>query len=309
MDEYDIVVVGAGPAGSAAAIYAKRYGMKVVVFESGSIGGQLSWAAEIENYPGFSKISGMDYAESIRKHLVHLGIPVEIDEVKSINKSGSGFDVWLSSGRVVHALGVILATGSSHKHLGIPGEEAFFGRGVSYCATCDGYFFKGRTVAVVGGGNTALTYALYLESIASKVYLIHRRNEFRAEKAVVERVLSSSKIEPQLGYIPVSLEGDNVLRRIKIRSTSTSDERVLDVDGVFIAVGEEPNNALAKQLGIPVSEKGFIQVDDRQATPAQGVYAAGDVTGRGWAQAINAAAQGMTAGIECSIYVQGLKKA
>ncbi|MEM3364134.1 MAG: FAD-dependent oxidoreductase [Candidatus Micrarchaeia archaeon] len=307
MKEYDIVVVGAGPAGSAAAIYAKRYGMNVVVFESGAIGGQLSWATEIENYPGFSKISGMDYAESIRKHLEHLNIPVEIDTVKSVKKSDKWFEVELSSGVMVRSLGLILATGSSHRHLGIPGEEAFTGRGVSYCATCDGYFFKGRTVAVIGGGNTALTYALYLESIASKVYLVHRRNEFRAEKAVVDKVLSSNKIELQLGYTPVSFEGDTVLRRIRLKGTSGSDERVLDVDGVFIAVGEDPNNTLAKQLGIPISEKGFVQVDDKQATTVPGVYVAGDLTGKGWAQAINAAAQGMTAGIECSIYVQGLK--
>lgn len=307
MEEYDIVVIGAGPAGASAAIYAKRYGMNVLVVDSGTIGGQLSWATLVENYPGFPSITGMEYAEQIKKHLDHLKIEVRMDTVNRIRKNNDRFELELSSGTTLSALGVILATGSSHRHLNIPGEEAFTGRGVSYCVTCDGYFFKGRTVAVIGGGNTALTYALYLSDIASKTYLIHRRDSFRAEPAVVERVISNPRIEKILGYIPVALEGANVLKSIKLERVGDKSPLTLNVDGVFVAVGEEPNSALAKEVGAHLSEKGHIETDDKQATSIPGLYAAGDVTGKGWAQAINAAAQGMTAGIECSIYVQNLK--
>lgn len=307
MEEYEIIVVGAGPAGSAAAIYAKRYGMKLAVVESGTIGGQLSLAPQIENYPGFPKISGMDYAESIRKQLEHLNIPIKMETVSRIRRKDGRFELELSSGEIISTLGVIIATGASHKRLGIPGEDAFFGKGVSYCATCDGYFFRGRTVAVVGGGNTALTYALYLADIAKKTYLVHRRDGFRAEKLVVDRVMGDSRIEKWLGYVPLAFEGNGVLRRMRLERVGDRAESSLDIDGVFIAVGEEPNNDLARQLGIHITDKGFVVTDDKQATQIPGAYAAGDITGKGWAQAINAAAQGMTAGIECSIYVQSIR--
>ncbi len=308
METYDIIVIGAGPAGSAAAIYAKRYGMNVLIVESGTIGGQLSWASEIENYPGVPKMTGMDYAESIRKHLEHLKIPLQMETVNSIRKLNGKFELELSSGSKLTTLSVILATGSSHRHLDVAGEEAFFGKGVSYCATCDGYFFKGRTVAVIGGGNSALTSALYLAGIAKKTYLVHRRDGFRAEQAIIDKLMKDPRIEAKLGFVPLALEGNDVLKKIKLMNVSDNSESYLDVDGVFVSVGEDPNSSLAKQLGIPLSEKGFVQTDEKQATSIPGFYAAGDLTGKGWAQAINAAAQGMAAGIECSIYIQGLKK-
>jgi len=307
MDKYDIIVIGAGPAGVTAAVYAKRYSMNVAVVESGTVGGQLSTAAEVENYPGIRRMTGMEWAEKTRAQLMHLNIPVMIDTVESIKQHEGAFVLKLASGTELGALGVIIATGSRHRHLGVDGEERFAGKGISYCATCDGYFFKGKDVALVGGGNTAVTYALFMAGIASKVYLVHRRNEFRAESSLVEQLLKMPNVVPVLDCVVVNFDGKDMLERMRIRNVKTNEEKDIAVSAAFIAVGETPNNELAKGLGIAVDAKGNIPVNEKQETGVSGVYAAGDLTGKGWAQAVNAAAQGMAAGIECSLYVKNLK--
>lgn len=307
MDKYDVIVIGSGPAGASAAIYAKRNGMNVTVIDSGTIGGQLSLSSEIENYLGFPHMTGMEWSEHTKSHLDHLGIPILLDTVENISKKDGTFELSLASGKVLYAYSLILATGSDHRHLEVNGEDKYFGKGVSYCATCDGYFFKGKDVAVVGGGNTAIEYALFLSNIASKVYLIHRRDEFRAENIEVDKVNSIKNIEKVLYSVVVEIMGNDVVNKIKIRNVKTNEESEIKVEGVFIAIGSVPNNSLAKKLGLEITERGFIKTDENGMTTIEGVFAAGDVTGRGKAQAIGAAAEGMVAGINSSKYVQQMK--
>lgn len=307
MDEYDILVVGCGPAGSTAAIYAKRYGMSVAVIEAGIIGGQLSTAAEVENYPAIPRMSGSEYSEKVRAHLERLQIPILFGTVDSIARVDEWFVLAFSSEKV-RCKGLILATGASHRHLGVPGESELLGKGVSYCATCDGYFFKDKPVVLVGGGNTAVTYALFMAGIASKVYVVHRRDEFRAENALVERLKANSKVQLVLNSVVERIEGTDKVERVVVKDVKTGKQSVISADAVFISVGEAPQSELALKLGIAVDEKGYVKTNERQETSMPGVYAAGDVCGKGWPQAINAAAQGMAAGIECSRYVQSLKK-
>jgi len=301
---YDLIVVGSGPAGASAAIYAKRNGVNVAVVDSGTMGGQLSFAYEIENYLGIPKMTGQQWSELTKKHLDRIGIEIILDAVSTASTDGGRFSLTLSSGKTLSSSALIIATGAAHRHLGADGEEKFFGRGISYCATCDGYFFRGKDVAVVGGGNTALTYALFLSGIASKVYLVHRREGFRAEKAVVDEVLSNPKIIPLLSKVPVKFSGSEVLQHVELRDTASGEISKLDVSGAFIAVGTVPQSALAVQLGAKVSVSRHVEVDENCKTSVDGLYAAGDVTVRGRAQAIHAAAEGMVAGIEASSYLR-----
>ncbi len=307
MEDYDIIIVGSGPAGASAAIYAKRNGMNVAVLDSGTIGGQLSTSSEVENYLGFPKMTGMEWSERTKNHLEHFNIPIILDTAESITRADGMYKVSLTSGGSIAAYSIILATGSRHRHLGVKGEEEFFGKGVSYCATCDGYFFKGKNVAVVGGGNTAIEYALFLSNIASKVYLIHRRDEFRAEKVEVDKLSQVPTIETVLSSVIVEIFGSDAVRGIKVRNVKTGDESQIDVEGVFIAIGTVPNNDLAKAIGLELTDRGFIKTDENGRTSMEGIFAAGDVTGRGKAQAIGAAAEGMVAGISSSHYVQSIK--
>ncbi len=305
--EYDAIVIGAGPAGSSAAIYIKRNGYDVAIIEGGTIGGQLSTSTEIENYLGIPKMTGMEWSEYTKKHLDHLKIPVIVDTVTEVVKSENGYVVKTSSGRQLRTKAVVFATGADHRHLNALGEDKYEGKGVSYCATCDGYFFKGKDVAVIGGGNTAFEYASFLSGVANRVYLIHRRDQFRAEKVMVDRVKSLPNVEFLLGYVIDAFEGDDTLKRIKLKHRETGEIKTVEVEGAFVAIGTVPNSSVAKALGVETDDHGFIKVDDRMHTNLPGVYACGDVTGRGTAQAINAAAQGMTAGLECSNYLQSLK--
>lgn len=303
---YDAIVIGAGPAGSSAAIYIKRNGYNVAIIESGTIGGQLSTSTEIENYLGFPKMTGMEWSEYTKKHLDHLKIPVIIDKVNEVVKDNNEYIVRTMMGKEYHAKAVVFATGADHRHLNVPGEEKYDGKGISYCATCDGYFFKGKDVAVIGGGNTAFEYASFLSGVANKVYLVHRRDQFRAEKVMVDRVKSLPNVEFLLNYTVEAFEGDDTLKHIRLKNKLTGEEKVVDVEGAFIAIGTVPNSDLAKKLGVELDSHGHIKVDSHMRTNLPGVFACGDITGIGTAQAINAAAQGMAAGLECSNYLQTL---
>ncbi len=301
--KYDVIIIGAGPGGATAGIYVKRQGLNVALIERGVIGGLLSESPEIENYPGFPKISGMEYSEKIKKHLDNLEVPVIFGEVTDIEKNDEGFKVNVSDTEYF-CKSIILATGTSHKKLNVEGEKEFYGKGISYCATCDGFFFKDKDVAVIGGGNSALNYVNYLSNIASKVYLIHRRNEFRGEPFMVTKISKKENVEFILDSIVNSFSGSNSLEKIKIENVLTKKLSEINVSGAFISIGENPNNKLAKILNLNLNEKGYIKTNDLQETNLEGVYACGDVCGKGWAQAINASAQGMTAGLECSEYVR-----
>jgi thioredoxin reductase (NADPH) len=301
--DYDVIIIGAGPGGATAGIYVKRQGLNVAIIERGVIGGQLAESPEIENYPGFPKISGMEYGEKIRKHLEHLEIPVLFNEVLNIEKQENNFKVFTSEKEYL-CKSIILATGTKHKKLNAEGEKEFYGKGISYCATCDGFFFKNKEVVVVGGGNTALYYVDYLSNIASNVYLIHRRKEFRAEPAIVEKVSKKSNVKFILDSVVHSFMGTDSLEKIKIENVLTKELSEINVSGAFISIGEIPNNNLAKKLDLNLDEKGYVETNNLQETNIKGVYACGDVSGKGWAQALNASAQGMDAALACSDYVR-----
>jgi len=292
---YELAIIGAGAAGCTAAIYAGRSGVKTVVFDKGSGGGLMFTAPKIENYPGFKEITGMELATRFIEHArryadIHMG-----EEVKNIKKTSDAFLIETDKD-TYEVKAVILSTGSNPRKLGVDGEEKLAGKGVSYCATCDGFFFRGKKVAVVGGGNTALLDAIYLKQIGCKeVYLIHRRDALRGEKALqIEaeekgiKILLSRKVK--------KIEGRENVESIVMENITDGKEETLDIDGVFIAVGEEPENKLAKILNLDMDEEGYVKVDRFQRTSVRGVYAAGDITG-GIRQVITSAAEGAIAAL------------
>ncbi len=294
MEDYDTVIIGAGPAGLSAAIYAARAGLKAVVIDGKTAGGLVGESPVIENYPGFTGIDGMKLAEKFKNHALEYVSIKEIEPVTDIKRDGERFEV-VTERESFSATTIILATGSEHKHLGIPGEEQFSGRGVSYCSTCDGFFFKGKKVLVVGGGNTAVGDAIYLKGIGCDATLIHRRDSLRAEKALQEKLFSMD--------IPVlwsselkEIYGEGKVKGAKVLNKKTGTVSEVEAQAVFISIGEDPNNELAKKLGVKLAEDGYVLVDRFMRTNVKGVYAAGDLIG-GVKQIVTAAAEGATAAL------------
>ena len=286
---YDIIVVGAGPAGLTAAIYARRANKKVLVFESKSYGGQIVNANLVENYPGFKSISGFDLATSMYEQAVELGAEIKFEMVKKITKEK---EVITDSG-TYSAKAIILATGAENRRLNLPEEVDYIGRGVSYCATCDGNFYKGKDVAIVGGGNTALEDALYLANICNKVYLIHRRETFRGEDKYVEQISLSDNIELILNSNVIDLNGEDHLDSIVVKDND-DNTRTLEVSGLFIAVGQQPKNELFADV-IELDEKGYIKAHDEVYTTCEGIYVAGDTRSKELKQLTTAVADGSLA--------------
>jgi len=291
--EWDVIIVGAGPAGLSAAIYSARYGLKTLVIAP-EIGGMLEEAAIIENYPGFIKISGPDLAKKFKEHAIESGAKILEDSVTKIEKMEDKFKVHTSGGYEFLTKAVILATGSSRRKLNVEGENL---SGVSYCAECDAPLFKDKVVAVVGGGNTAFHDALVLSEHARKVYIIHRRDKFRAESALVNAAKRKDNIEILTNKVVSRIVGKNSVEKVILKDTVSGKESELEVNGVFIAIGMVPNTELAKQLGVKLDEKGFIIVDKCQRTNVPGVYAAGNITTNCcyFDQIITSAAQGAIA--------------
>lgn len=295
LGEYDVVIIGAGPAGMAAGIYARRAGLECIILEKGVPGGQVLTSPNIENYPGFPEISGMKLMELMADHARRYVDIREGEEVLRV-RGGDKFEITTNSGRY-YARAIILTTGSTHRKLDVPGEEGMAGRGVSYCATCDGFFYKGRDVVVVGGGNTALTDALYLKSIGCEVSIIHRRNSFRADKHLQESV-SRQKIPVYWDTVVEEIVGDQEVTGVKLRNLKTGAIQVKPVSGVFVAVGEVPSSQLAAELGLDMDAGGFVNVDKSFRTNVPFVYAAGDVTG-GIRQIVAAVHGGAAAALAC----------
>ncbi|MEM1659344.1 MAG: thioredoxin-disulfide reductase [Candidatus Jordarchaeales archaeon] len=300
--EKELVIVGGGPAGLSAAIYASRLGLNVVLFEAKMVGGQAAEAAVVENYPGFDSIRGMELVERMRQQAEKYGCEIrEMEAVKRITREGEKFRVVTSLGEYL-AKAVIIATGREKRKLGVPGEEEFKGRGVSYCATCDAPLYRGKRVLVVGGGNTAASEALYLSENAKEVHLVHRRSDLRAEKVLKER-LKERNVVFHWNSVVKRIEGDKLVRRVVIQNLESGEERVLEVDGVFIAVGETPSSSIALELGVKLDEEGYIIVDRNQRTNVEGVFAAGDVTG-GVMQIVKAAGEGAVAAVNAYLYIR-----
>ena len=294
---YDVVIVGAGIAGLTAAIYGRRAGKSVLVLEGKTYGGQIINTFQIENWPGDFGVSGVDLMQKIYKQATELGAEVEFEEVTAIEKTATGFVVKTEDEEYA-AGAVILAVGAEDKKLGLDSEEKFAGRGVSYCATCDGAFYKDKKVAVIGGGNTALYDALYLADIASKVYLVHRRNEFRGDEVLVERLRGKNNVEFVLGYVPEEILGDKKVTGIKLmpsgKVTSIKDGTKMDVDGVFVAVGKFPMTENFAGL-VELDAGGYIKAAENCVTSCPGVFVAGDCRTKDIRQLVTAAADGAVA--------------
>ena len=294
---YDVVIVGAGIAGLTAAIYATRAGKSVLVLEGKIYGGQIINTFQIENWPGDYGVSGVDLMQKIYKQATELGAEVEYEEVVAIEKTETEFLVKTEDEEYAAGV-VILAVGSEDKKLGLDSEEKFAGRGVSYCATCDGAFYKDKKVAVIGGGNTALYDALYLADIASKVYLVHRRNEFRGDEVLVEKLKRKENVEFVLGYVPEQILGDGKVTGVKLvpsgKVDSATSERTLDVDGIFVAIGKKPATEKYAEL-VKLDENGYIVASEDCRTSCDGVYVAGDCRTKDIRQLVTAAADGAVA--------------
>ena len=303
---YDTIIIGAGPAGMSAGIYAGRYKLSAAVFEATSPGGQMLLTHKVCNYAGVEEdTSGFDLAEKMKGQLEELKVPIIGEEVAEIEKRGKMFVVSTQEGKDYKTKSIIIATGATHAHLDIPGEDELLGRGVSYCATCDAKFFEGKAVAVVGGGNTALESAAFLSKTAKKVYLIHRRQEFRGDSVLVDEVKESG-VELVLDTVCTEIKGKNKVDTLMLENVNTKEKKELELDGVFINIGVAPVANLAEHLGTKIDKKNYVMVDREQKTSVEGVYAAGDITG-GFRQVSVAVGEGATAAYSAMHYIKNIK--
>jgi thioredoxin reductase (NADPH) len=302
MGDYEVVIIGGGPAGLTAGLYAARAGLKSLLVERGIFGGQIVNAKLVENYPGFPEgISGPELGDFMRRQATKYGLETLITEVTGV-RTGKAYEVSTTEGNL-QTRSIIIAAGSEYRKLGVDGEERLSGCGVSYCATCDGFFFRDREVAVVGGGDTAITDALELAQHCRKVYIIHRRDLLRATKAVQEKAFSQPKIELIWNTVVREIVGDRMLRSLRLRNVKTEQSSDLEVDGIFVAVGLEPNSQVFSQI-VPLDEAGFIVTDELMRTSAPGIFAAGDVRHSSFRQVITAAGDGATAAMSAFKYVK-----
>ncbi|MCC0638773.1 MULTISPECIES: thioredoxin-disulfide reductase [unclassified Clostridioides] len=297
----DIIVIGAGPAGLTSAIYAMRAGLSVTVFEKSIYGGQVASTSEVENYPAVQKISGIEFSTNIYNQAVDQGVDIQFDEVERISLEGKVKIVKTASGEH-KAKAVILANGVERRKLGCVGEKEFTGRGVSYCATCDGAFFKNKEVAIVGGGNTALEDALFLANNCTKVYLIHRRDDFRGEEVLEKSVKARKNIEILYSHGVEKIEGEKTVSRIEVKDLKTEEKRTIDVSGIFIAIGLKPNNKMFENV-LELDEGGYIVSDESCTTSVEGVYVAGDNRTKFLRQIITAASDGAIAAVQAANYI------
>lgn len=300
---YDIIIIGSGPAGLSAAIYAQRACLDTIVIEKNGIsGGQVLNTWEVDNYPGFPGVTGFELSRQFREHANKLGARVVQDEVVQVELSGNVKKV-VCEEETYEARCVILASGAHHRTLEVPGEEELRGAGVSYCATCDGAFFRGRTVAVVGGGDAALEDAIFLARMCEKVYIVHRRDKLRGAKRLQERLQALENIEFVWNSETAAIEGNGQVEALQLRQTQTGEEKRLDVDGVFIAVGIAPESELyAGQLEL--DEQGYIRADESGQTSVPGVFAAGDVRTKALRQILTAASDGANCVASAERYLQ-----
>jgi len=291
--DYEIIIVGGGPGGLTAGMYAARARRKTILLEKQGYGGQMALTWEVENYPGVEKISGFELGQRMEKQAREFGLEMAMAEVTGVSTE-NGIHVLSTPEGEYRCRALIVATGARHNRLGIPGEAELTGRGVSYCATCDGAFFRDVPVAVVGGGNTALEEALFLTRFASKVYLIHRRDEFRAVKYVQEKVLAEEKIEPVMDSVAEKIEGTDKVTGLSVKNVKSGETSTLEVEGAFIFVGVTPNSEFLKRF-LPMDEKGFLRTDENLATEVPGVFAAGDVKDKVLRQIATAVGEGALA--------------
>ncbi|MFP3904106.1 MAG: thioredoxin-disulfide reductase [Armatimonadota bacterium] len=303
---HDAIVIGGGIAGCTAAMYAKRYGLDVQMLEMVSPGGQVATATTIENYPGFPEgISGPELAQRVHEQALEMGVEVQMAEAKNIRQRESGGWIVETSAGDIETISVIIATGSVPRSLKVPGEKQLRGKGVSYCATCDGFFYRDQTVAVVGGGNTAIEEAIYLANIAKNVYIIHRRDELRAEEYLEEQIMKRENTEILWNTIVTAINGDESVETLTLEDTVTGDLRTLEVDGVFIAIGHVAKTEWLEDL--LELEDGFIITDERMQTSQPGIFACGDIRNTVLRQIATAVGDAAIAAYTAHTYIESIK--
>ena len=304
---YDLTIIGGGPGGLSAAIYAMRAALKTVLIEKGVPGGQLNQSDAIENYPGFENISGSELSMKFAQHARTYGIEELNDEATVIEPGLEFHTIRTVGGREIQTHAVILAPGGRPRKLDIPGEEEYYGKGVSYCAVCDGFFFRGKNLVVVGGGDTACEEGLYLAKLAAKVYLVHRRDALRASMILQKRVEAECKMEVLWNTVITEIKANtDGVNAVTLQDSQTGDNRDLPIDGVFIFIGFDPNNQLVP-AGIRMSPEGFVITNDQCATNIDGIYVVGDLRERYARQIVLAAADGCMAALSAAHYVETCK--
>ncbi|PCD05023.1 thioredoxin-disulfide reductase [Peribacillus simplex] len=305
-ETYDVIIVGAGPAGMTAAVYTSRANLNTLLIERGIPGGQMANTQDVENYPGFAHVLGPDLSNKMFEHAKKFGAVYEYGDIKEIIDEGRLKKV-VTTNKEFYAKSVIIASGADHKKLGVPGENELGGLGVSYCAVCDGAFFKGRELVVLGGGDSAVEEAVYLTRVASKVTIIHRRDQLRAQKILQERAFSNEKIEFIWNKEVISInEGNGKVKTVTLKDTKTGEQSQFPADGVFIYVGTLPLNGAFKNLDI-TNEEGYVVTDEAMATKIPGIYAAGDIRDKTLRQIVTATGDGSIAAQSVQHYIENLE--
>ncbi|MCF0218109.1 MAG: thioredoxin-disulfide reductase [Malacoplasma sp.] len=302
---FDVLIVGAGPAGLTAALYCQRANLKTAFYEKETPGGKVVKTSFVENYPGYEQISGPDLAMGFFKQVSSLGVKFIFGEVTKIKKFDNIFHVFSSDNLTRYAKAVIIAAGMTEKKLNIEGETKYYGKGVSYCAICDSPLYKNKPVAVIGGGNTALEEALYLSDIVSKVYLIHRRQGFRADASVVDKVKNNKKIELFLDFVPIEFIGENnKINAIKIQNVNDKKMYLIKVDCIFPFIGFIPLSNIVSEFDVINKETGFIETNSKMETKIKGLYSIGDINLKSVRQIATAVGDGAIAGVEVKRYIE-----
>ncbi|MEE9122732.1 MAG: thioredoxin-disulfide reductase [Syntrophobacteria bacterium] len=303
-DLYDVVIVGGGPGGLSAGIYAMRAALKTILIEKGAVGGQVAMSDGVENYPGFEHITGYELSQKFLQHAQSYGMEIVQEEVVAVEPGLDFHTVRLANGDILKTHTVILATGGSPSKLDIPGEDEYYGKGVSYCGVCDGFFFRDKTVVVAGGGDTAAEEALYLAKLAKHVYLVHRRDALRASMILQQRVKKECKIEILWNSIVTEIKAnDEGVNAVDLQDTQTGEKRELATDGVFVFVGFVPNNQLVP-AGIKMNADGYVVTNDKCETNMPGIYVVGDLREKYAKQIVVAAADGCTAALVAAYFVE-----
>lgn len=302
---YDVIIIGAGPAGMTAAVYASRANLNTLMLERGVPGGQMSDTEAVENYPGFDSILGPDLANKMFEHSQKFGAKYAFGDVKEVKDHGDYKEV-ITGDKTYKAKAVIIATGAQHRKLGVPGEEEYAGRGVSYCAVCDGAFFRDREIAVIGGGDSAVEEGMYLTRFAKKVTIIHRRDQLRAQKILQERAFQNEKIEFIWDTVVEKINGkDGKVSSLTLKNVKTGETKEFETDGVFIYIGTDPLSEPFKSLGI-VNEDGYIPTNENMETKVPGIFAAGDVREKELRQIVTATGDGSIAAEAAIKYIESL---
>lgn len=302
---YDVIIIGSGPAGLTAAIYAKRAQLNLIVIEkAGMSGGQIINTYEVDNYPGIPGVGGFDLGIKFREHVDNLGAEFVTGEVTSLTLEGETKVITLDNGNVYRSRSIVIATGGAPRHLEVPGEAKLSGMGVSYCATCDGAFFRNKTVAVVGGGDVAIEDAIFLARICKQVYVIHRRDQFRASKSIVSKLLTLENVTILWDSVVEAINGEEQVESIDVKNLKSGDRKTYDAAGIFIAVGYLPNSVVYRSI-VAVNDAGYIIAGENCMTSVPGIYAAGDVRTKDLRQIITAAADGANAITAVEKYLNG----